>query len=176
MIDTAWNVLSGPALLALQNSGAASSSSSGPTPEETAGIFAVLAGAMALICCGSLVVQAIICFFAYTAAKQVPAASQQMSPGLVWLLMIPLFNYIWNFMVFTKVPKSIKAALDARGVPESGDCGAQIGLFYAIAAVASLPLSFIPIINILGGLLALASLVLVIIALIQMNAAAKKLT
>jgi len=98
----------------------------------------------------------------YTDYQRVPASFRKLDPGLVWLLLIPCFNLVWNFFVFPKLSESFKAYFDSVGNTSVGDCGRDLGLGYAICSAVS-------IIPFVGCLTALASLVLVILFLMKAN-------
>jgi hypothetical protein len=83
-----------------------------------------------------------------------------MEPGLVWLLLIPVFNLVWIFFVVLKIPESYQSLFYSRGRTDVGDAGRGLGLAYAICAVVSMGCSIIPCI---GGIPALATLVLLIL-------------
>jgi len=46
--------------------------------------------------------------------KAVLPENRLMHPGLVWLQLIPLFNYIWQFIVITRIAGSIRRQLASR--------------------------------------------------------------
>jgi hypothetical protein len=85
-----------------------------------------------------------------------------MSPGLVWLLLIPLFNLVWKFFVFLQVAQSCKDYFFRDQGRDIGDTEWTIELIYAIAAV----LSMVPYLNCLAGP---AALVLLIVFLVRVN-------
>lgn len=105
----------------------------------------------------SIVIAALL----YTIQKRVPAEHQKIDPLMVWLLLIPVFNLIWNFFVFLRIPESYQSHFQAHGRTDVGDCGKSIGLWYAICAVCSI----VPCINYLAGP---AALVLLIIFLVKL--------
>jgi len=76
--------------------------------------------------------------------------------------MIPCFSLIWNFFVFTRLPRSLKSHFDAVGRHDVDDCGRGLGLAYSICAACS-------IIPYLGCLTAIAALVLLILFLAKVN-------
>lgn len=102
----------------------------------------------------------VICAMLYVAQSRVPAEHRKIEPLMIWLLLIPLFNLVWNFFVFQRIPASYKSYFNAQGRADVGDCGQQIGLWYAICAAASI----VPCVNYLAGP---ASLVLLIIFLVK---------
>ena len=61
--------------------------------------------------------------------------NRSMSPGLVWLQIIPFFNIIWQFFVVTAVSDSLSKEYAARRLPAEGDCGRSLGLAMAILMV-----------------------------------------
>lgn len=106
-----------------------------------------------------------ICFVLSRSLAAVPAEHRKVEPGMVWLLLIPCFNVIWNFYVFLKIPDSFKSYFNSVGRTDVGDCGRNLGLWYSIATV----LSFIPFVG-------LISLVLLILSLVKFNELKNKIT
>jgi hypothetical protein len=81
-------------------------------------------------------------------------ASRAMDPGMVWLLLIPVFNLIWNFFVVMNIAKSLASEYARRGIPSPEPMpGQSIGLAMSICACCC-------IIPVLGFLAGLANLVL----------------
>jgi hypothetical protein len=106
-------------------------------------------------------IAALICFLLYNLQTAVPHQHRKIEAGLIWLSLIPLFNLIWNFFVFLRVPESYQSAFAERGDPTRGQTERSIGLAYAICAACS-------IIPCLGLFAALAGLVLLVIFLVKM--------
>jgi len=80
-----------------------------------------------------------------------------MDPGMVWLNLIPLFNWGWMFYTIFKITDSLKAEFKERNIiPDDSEFSHPIGLAYCITCVCS-------IIPFLGYLSAIACLVLWII-------------
>lgn len=143
----------------------------GPPP-EMAGAF--IAGMLVIIVIAllvSLLIQAIVCYFVYKPLSTVPQQYRKISPGMVWLLMIPLFNLIWGFFVYPQVSQSLKRYAGAKGNQRlaATDCGEVFGWILAALVVASC----IPAV---GPLAALGSLVILIIYLIKINQVANELS
>jgi hypothetical protein len=97
--------------------------------------------------------------------KAIQPHNRKMSPGEVWLQLIPIFNFIWVFIVVTRISDSIKQEfLDRQensflGLPNpeiveelNKRPAYDIGIAYAVLSVCS-------IIPLLGGLASLACLV-----------------
>jgi hypothetical protein len=74
---------------------------------------------------------------------------RQMEPGMVWLLLIPLFNFIWIFFVVMGIGKSLGAELRRRGISSQEPYPAQsVGMAMAICKCCCI----IPLLNLLAGL------------------------
>ena len=110
----------------------------------------------------SLAIQAIICYLLMNCFKAIPSEFRLMEPGMVWLLLIPCFNLVWIFFVFPRLSKSFKTCFDSVQDTTVGDCGAALGLTYAILCVVS-------IIPYLGCLTGVAALVVLIIYLVKVT-------
>lgn len=78
--------------------------------------------------------------------------NRAMSPGLVWLLFIPLFMLVWNFFVVINMAKSLGAEFQKRGMAEDPQPGKTIGLVMSILACCG-------IIPILGPFCSLAAFI-----------------
>lgn len=127
--------------------------------------FALSAAILGAVCVGFLVVfaiHALICYFLMTFLNRLPAQYRQQQPGMVWLLMIPLFNVVWNFFVYPKISASYKSYLDSKGYQNHGDAGMNLALAYCILAI----FCFIPY---LGACVGIAALIVLIIYLVKIN-------
>jgi len=103
-----------------------------------------------------------VCWFMASVFKRIPPQFREMEPGLVWLLLIPCFSLIWNFFVFPKASRSLKAYFDSVGDTTVADCGAGLAMAYCILSAVSL----LPYVGCLTGI---ASLVVLIIYLVRVN-------
>lgn len=135
--------------------------------EESPEGFIAILGALAAVMCGillvSLVIQVVVAYLLSSALVALPEHYRQQEPNLVWLLLIPLFNLVWNFFVYPKVSASYRAYFEAQGATNVGDAGRGVGLAFCICViVATIPT---PISSIAG----LAALVLLIIYLVQIH-------
>lgn len=74
-----------------------------------------------------------------------------LAPGLVWLLLIPLFTLVWQFIVVNAISKSLHGEFVLRGMNEDPEPGKGIGLALSI-------LSAVSIVPFLGALTCLAAL------------------
>ena len=82
--------------------------------------------------------------------------NRAMAPGMVWLMLIPLFNIVWHFFVVINIAKSLGAEFQKRGVSEEAEPGKKLGLIMCILACCG-------IIPLLGMLCSLGALVCVIL-------------
>ena len=71
-----------------------------------------------------------------------------MNPPMTWLLLIPLFNIVWNFIVVLNMAKSLHNEFVKRNMTnEEAEPGKMIGL-----AMCILPLlCMIPLVNFIAG-------------------------
>jgi hypothetical protein len=84
-----------------------------------------------------------------------PAAEANL--GMVWLLLVPLFNLVWNFFVVMSIAKSVSNEYARRGQPSPEPApGQPLGLAMSICACCCI----IPFLSIFAGL---ANLVLWIV-------------
>nr|WP_320131541.1 hypothetical protein [uncultured Holophaga sp.] len=119
-------------------------------------------GAIALIGLIALAITICIILFIGSCLKRVPPPYRKMEPAMVWLLIIPVFNLVWNFFVFKAVSESFQGYFESEGRTDQGDCGKNLGLAYSIV-------SCVCVIPWVGGLAGLAALVLLIITLVKFN-------
>lgn len=87
---------------------------------------------------------------------QVSLANRGMSPGLVWLNFIPIFNLGWFIYTVIKVRDSVSAEFQSRGWLPDGDLGYNVGLTAGILWIAAAFIGWIPFI---GWVLPLAGIV-----------------
>lgn len=107
-----------------------------------------------------LVILVGILLFLQSCYTRIPREHRLMEPGMVWLLLIPLFNLVWMFFVYIRLAKSYQNAFAAMGRHDQGDCGEKLALMYCICSVASV----IPFVGCIAGP---ASLILWIIVLVK---------
>jgi type II secretory pathway pseudopilin PulG len=70
--------------------------------------------------------------------------SRTMEPGLVWLMLIPLFNLIWQFLVVIALSNSLRNEFRARGVSNiEPEPGKSIGIALSICAACGI----VPFVN-----------------------------
>jgi hypothetical protein len=97
-----------------------------------------------------LVVFVIYIFFLISlssALSKCSRASRTMEPGLVWLMLIPLFNLVWQFFVVIALAKSLGNEFRARGVSNiEPEPGKSIGIALCVCAACGV----VPLANLLA--------------------------
>ena len=81
------------------------------------------------------------------ALEHLPVEYQRQSPKLVWLLLIPGFNLVWNFFVFPKVAASYLAYFQAQEGSNLSDCGQDGALIICLLWIVS---PFVPCLGFIG--------------------------
>lgn len=102
------------------------------------------------------------------ALSRVSEPNREMSPGLVWLNLIPIFSLGWQIYTVIKIANSLRKEYGKRGIQEQGSFGYGIGLAFSILAIVS-------IIPYIGTIAALAGLVCWIIYWVQIAGYSGKL-
>ena len=69
------------------------------------------------------------------ALKRCSPAARTMEPASVWLLLIPVFNLIWNFIVVLGMAKSLSNEFARRGISSDAEPGKTWGLAMCILAL-----------------------------------------
>ena len=106
---------------------------------------------------------AALCYFISSWLKEVPEEDRVMTPGQVWLLLIPFFNFYWNFRVYMyDVPQSFKNYFQRQGNQEVGDCGKTMGMWLCICTLSSL----IPFV---GSIVGMGTLVFLILWMLKIH-------
>lgn len=144
-------------LLAQNNNGMTDAEAAAAGAAALGGLIAVVLTMLAVM----LIVAIIICSLLYIVLKAVPAEHRKLEPGLVFLMLIPIFALVWGFFVFQRIPESYKSYFSAQGRTDVGDCGKGIGLALAICYACTI----VPCLNYVAGP---ATLVLFIIFVIKM--------
>jgi len=82
--------------------------------------------------------------------------NRAMAPGMVWLMLIPLFNLVWQFFVVINVSKSLAAEFAKRGIAEEPEPGKKLGMITCILGCCGI----IPLLGVLCSLGALVCWIL----------------
>lgn len=100
-----------------------------------------------------------LCYITVKAMAGVPEKHRPMDPNMVWLLLIPLFNFFWNFKVYPPMMEAYRKALAEKNLPVEGDGGYNLALAYCITVVCCI----IPLLNVLAALAVLVLWILVLV-------------
>ncbi|MGA9117466.1 MAG: hypothetical protein WB626_11875 [Bacteroidota bacterium] len=98
-------------------------------------------------------------FFTLTlqnALNRCAPSNRTMRPGQVWLLWVPLFSLVWQFIVVFRISSSLANEFRSRNMAREAEPGKTIGLAYCILGLCS-------IIPVVGMLTAIAGLICLII-------------
>ena len=128
-------------------------------PSAFAGVMLIVAIVAIVV---SLAILAFVCWLLMGCFERIPPAYRKMEPAMVWLLMIPCFNLVWNFFVYLRLTESYQAYFTANGKTDGGDYGRGLALAYCISSACCI----VPLVNWIAGP---ASLVLLIIVLVKMT-------
>jgi hypothetical protein len=82
-----------------------------------------------------VVVLVLVIFYLLTLQKALSRVSPRnrlMEPGMVWLMLVPCLNIIWQFLVAIRVPDSLRNEFRERGMDDGSDYGKGIALTQAI--------------------------------------------
>jgi len=111
------------------------------TPSVAAGlgIFTIALVVFALM----LVPMIFYCLSLQKALNRCSPECQAMKPGMVWLLFIPLFNIVWQFMVVLNMAKSLAAEFQKRGIAEDPNPGQTLGLVMCIGNLICGPVGLV---------------------------------
>jgi hypothetical protein len=115
---------------------------------------------IALIIGFLFLLMAIPATLAYVILNRIPESHRKQSPGLCFLMLIPIFSLVWQFFVYPKISESFKSYFATHPNPPQGDFGAGIALWCCVSAI----LSFVPVLGVFAGL---ASLILLIIFFVK---------
>jgi len=102
-------------------------------------------------------------FYLLTLQKALARCSAEcrtLSPGLVWLQLVPLLNIVWVFILVINIAKSLGNEFRRRGIVESPNPGQSVGMAMAICSVVS-------IVPFIGSLASIAALVCWIVYWVQ---------
>ena len=85
-------------------------------------------------------------FYCLTLQKALNRCSPEcraMQPGMVWLMLIPLFNIVWQFFIVLNMAKSLAAEFQKRGIAEDPSPGQTFGLVMCIGNLICGPVGLI---------------------------------
>jgi hypothetical protein len=93
-------------------------------------------------------------FYLLTLQKALTRCSPEnraMNPGMVWLMFIPLFGLVWQFLIVINVAKSLGAEFQKRGMAEEPQPGKTLGMAMCILSCCGI-IPFLGILCSLGAL------------------------
>lgn len=67
--------------------------------------------------------------------KAIRPANRTTEPSMVWLMFIPVFNLVWQFILYGKLKDSINNEYRSRGMTERSDSTYKIGIASAILLI-----------------------------------------
>src|SRR5260370_41578500 len=105
-----------------------------PNMNDMMGFICLFVGAIVLV------VLVIAIFYLLTLQKALSRVSphnRTMQPGMVWLMLIPCVNIVWQFFIAIRVPESLLNEFRERGRDDGSDYGKSIALTQAILGIAS---------------------------------------
>jgi hypothetical protein len=85
-----------------------------------------------LILSAGLLVQILFLLNLQRTLERVTPANRRMSPGMVWLNLIPLLGFVWFFFTVAAIRDSVRAEFGSRGRQGGGDFGYSIGIAGAV--------------------------------------------
>ena len=135
-------------------------------------IGAIVVGFLIIFFIGSLIV---LIFFLLSLQKNLKAISESnrtMNPPMVWLNLIPLFNWGWMIYTAIKISESLEKELTARDISFDAKPAYALGLTFSIMNATGILWSWIPI---LGLLIAIGLLVVWIMYWVQISKFTKQL-
>jgi hypothetical protein len=93
-----------------------------------AGFLLIILVVVAVSVIISIVVGIFYCLTLQKALSRCSPQNRTLSPGLVWLYLIPIFNLVWHFFIVINLSKSLHAEFVSRNIVEEPNPGQGIGL------------------------------------------------
>ena len=131
------------------------------------GEFSIWHWSIVLILLGAVYVPLI--FYILTLQRALDAVDPSLrpvAPGLVWLLLIPIFNFIWIFFLVVWITRGFEKMWQSQRLTAQTSAGFGVGIAYSVCWV----LCLLPGLNLL---LIIPSLVLWILHWVQVSQARK---
>ena len=94
-------------------------------------------------------------FFLLTLQKALQLCSIQNrigDPSQVWLMLIPVFNLVWQFILVSHISTSLGNEFRSRNIQKEPEPGKSIGLAFCILTVCSI-IPFLGFLTAIGGLI-----------------------
>jgi hypothetical protein len=80
-------------------------------------------------------------FFSLTLQKALQRCAlehRSVDPSMVWLMLIPLFNLVWQFIIVSHLSTSLGNEFRSRNIQKEPEPGKTIGLAFCILAVGNI--------------------------------------
>ena len=112
--------------------------------QQTTDILAGMLLCLGIFLLALLILQILFLLNLHRTLAQVREDNREMSPGMVWLNLIPLFNLIWGVITVSKLTNSLEREFQARGWRTSDEgFGKTAGMFWAWGNIANAGLSVV---------------------------------
>ena len=128
--------------------------------DEASAVAGLIVVGMILL--AQLAIGILVAWLIYRANEALAAQHRKAESWQAFLLLIPLFNLVWNFILLARVSGGFLSYFQSKNDASVGDCGAAIGLWYSIAVICAV----IPFVNCIAGP---AAIVLLIIYLVKIS-------
>ena len=76
--------------------------------------------------------------------KAISPANRKTEPGMVWLLLIPGFNFVWNFILAKKIAFSLEKEFADLGEKMDGRPLYNLGVFSSVMYIVTIVAKYIP--------------------------------
>lgn len=106
---------------------------------------------IAIIFLISVTTLAPLAFFCLTLQKCLNRCAPQcrtMSPGQAWLLLIPIFNLVWQFIVVSRIASSLANEFRLRSMIKEPEPAKSLGLAFCLLFVCGI----VPFLGVLAGI------------------------
>ncbi len=118
---------------------------------------------LAVVSCLCLVVGILYIRALQRALQRCSGESRTMSPGKVWLLLIPVFSLVWHFLVVLNIAKSLGTEFGRRKLPDKKSAATKT---WGLVMCSLLAASILPV---LGMALAIAGFICWIVYWVRIN-------
>ena len=117
-----------------------------------AGLFIILL--FSVILC--LIPEVLFVLTLQKALQRCAPQNRTITPGSAWLMLIPVFNLVWDFILVSQVSATLEREFRERNIPVEPSPGKNVGLAWCILSVGAL----IPLLGILSVLAAIVCWIL----------------
>ena len=100
-----------------------------------AGLVLGFLGFLCVMVIAALVIYIFFLITLQTALNRCRPRNRTMEPGMVWLMFVPLFNLVWQFLMVSKIGDSLKHEFEDRDMDDRSDYGKTVGLWWAATSV-----------------------------------------